>query len=64
MSYWQVAFTSAAGQVMFLGLEAPDETSAFQLALARAPFTPDTFSLTEVPPRCLKHRVRHDCTSV
>jgi hypothetical protein len=63
MSYWQVTFRSAAGQVVILGLEAPDETSAFQRALTRTPFTPDTFHLTEIPPPCTKHRVRHDCTA-
>jgi hypothetical protein len=61
MSHWQVSFTSATGQVMSFGLEAPDEASAFQRALAKVPFTPDTFSLAEIPPLCAKHRVRHDC---
>lgn len=61
MRNWQVTFTSATRQVMILGLEAPDETSAFQRALAKAPFTPDTFSLAEIPPLCVRHRVRHDC---
>lgn len=61
MSHWQATFTSVTGQVMTLGLEASSETSAFQRALAKVPFTPDTFSLTEIRPLCAEHRVRHDC---
>lgn len=64
MSHWQATFTSVTGQVMSLGLEAPDETSAFQRALAKVPFTPDTFSLTEIRPLCAEHRVRHHCQPV
>lgn len=61
MHNWQVTFTSAAGQVMTFGLAAPDETSAFQHALVKAPFTPAKFAVIEILPLCAKHRVRHDC---
>ena len=61
MSNWQITFRSGAGQVITFGLEAPDETSAFQRALLKAPFAPDTFSLAEIAPLCARHRVRHTC---
>jgi hypothetical protein len=62
MSHWQVTFKSAAGQVVTFGVEAPDETSAFQRALPKVPFYPfDKFCVVEIPPLCAKHGVRHDC---
>lgn len=61
MNHWQVTLTSAAGQVMTFGLQAPDETSAFQRALVRIPFAPEKFTVVPVAPRCQRHRVRHDC---
>lgn len=64
VSYWQVTLKSGAGQSMTFGLEAPDKASAFQRALSRAPGSwevPVSFSITEVPPLCAAHQVRHAC---
>ena len=51
MSNWQVTFASAAQQTMTFSVEASDGTSAFQRALAKVPFTPDRYSVVEIPPQ-------------
>lgn len=61
VTYWQVTFQGSHGQLMTLGLEALDKASAFQRALERMPFAPASFSVTEIPPLCTAHEVRHAC---
>lgn len=63
MSYWQVTATSADAQTMTFGLEAPGPDQAEETALSRLPFTPRVLRLTEVPPLCRAHQVRHYCRS-
>jgi hypothetical protein len=63
MSYWQVTATSAAGQEMTFGLEAPGADEAEQTARSRLAFAPAAMILKEIPPPCRAHGVRHHCTS-
>jgi hypothetical protein len=63
MSYWQVSATSASGQTMTFGLEAPSVDEAAQTAQSRLPFAPAAMLLKEIPPRCRAHGVRHYCVS-